>query len=187
MAQLIYSAICSLDLFVNDVGGSFQWAAPDEQVHAFVNEQERSVGTHLLGSRMYDTLKVWDTFGSGPESSPVVREFASIWRSVDKVVYSASLDAVQTKRTRLVRDFEPAVVRAMADAAERDVSIGGATLAAAALRAGIVDRVDLFLYPLVIGGGTRALPNEVRLGLELLATRHFDSGVVHLSYAVHRG
>lgn len=187
MAKLIYSAICSLDLYINDAGGSFEWAAPDEQVHAFVNEQERAVGTYLLGRGMYDTLKVWDTLGSDPESSNAVREFASIWRSADKVVYSASLDAVETQRTRLEREFDPAAVRAMADAAERDVGVGGATLAATALRAGIVDRVDLYLNPVVVGGGTRALPNDVRLGLELLATERFDNGVVYLRYALQRG
>lgn len=186
MANLIYSAICSLDLYINDATGSFEWAAPDEQVHAFVNERERPVGTYLLGRGMYDTLKVWDTFGSDPESSNAVREFASIWRSADKVVYSANLDAVETQQTRLEREFDPAAVRAMVDAAERDVTIGGATLAATALRAGIVDRVELFLNPVVVGGGTRALPDDVRLRLELLAIERFDNGVVYLSYELHR-
>ncbi len=186
MAKLIYSAICSLDLYINDAGGRFEWAAPDEQVHAFFNEQDRPIGTHLLGRRMYDTLKVWDTLGSDPGSSPAIREFAGIWRSADKVVYSASLPAVETKRTQLERHFDPAAVRATVDAAERDVSVGGATLAASALRAGIVDRVDLFLNPVVVGGGTRALPDGVRLDLELLATERFDNGVVYLRYAVAR-
>jgi dihydrofolate reductase len=186
MGKLIYSAICSLDLYVNDAGGSFEWAAPDEQVHAFVNEQQRAVGTYLLGRRMYDTLKVWDTLGSEPAASPAMREFASIWASADKVVHSASLDAVETRRTRLEREFDPAAVRAMVDAAERDVSVGGATLAATALRAGIVDRVDLYLNPVLVGGGTRALPDDVRLDLELLATERFDNGVVYLRYGLER-
>ncbi|WP_432479407.1 dihydrofolate reductase family protein [Nocardioides sp. GXQ0305] len=184
MATLIYSAICSLDLYINDAGGSFEWAAPDEQVHAFVNEQQRPVGTYLLGRGTYDTLKVWDTFGSDPEESDAVREFASIWRSADKVVYSATLGDVETARTRIERDFDPVVVRAMVDAAERDVSVGGARLGATALRAGIVGRVELYLTPVVVGGGTRALPDDVRLGLELLATERFDHGVVYLSYAL---
>jgi dihydrofolate reductase len=156
-------------------------------VHAFVNERERPVGTYLLGRGMYDTLKVWDTLGSDPGSSNAVREFASIWRSADKVVYSASLDAVETQRTRLEREFDPAAVRAMADASERDVSVGGATLAATALRAGIIDGVELYLNPVVVGGGTRALPADVHLGLQLLATERFDNGVVYLRYAVQGG
>jgi dihydrofolate reductase len=187
VANLVYSAICSLDLYVDDVDGSFAWAAPDEQVHAFVNEQERSVGTHLLGRGMYDVLKVWDTFGSDPGDDPVIREFSSIWHDSDKVVYSTTLESVETRRTRLGRAFDPAAVRATVDAADRDVSIGGPTLATAALRAGIVDRVDLYLNPVVVGGGTRALPDDVRLGLELQATDRFDNGVVHLRYAVDRG
>lgn len=186
MAKLIYSAICSLDLYVNDAGGSFAWAAPDEQVHAFVNEQERPLGTYLLGRRMYETLRVWDTLGSEPGSPDAIREFGSIWRSADKVVYSAGLGAVATRRTRLEREFDPAAVRAMVDAAERDVSVGGATLAATALRAGIVDRVDLYLTPVVVGGGTRALPDGLRLDLDLRATERFDNGVVYLRYAVRR-
>jgi len=186
VAQLIYSAICSLDLYVNDTSGSFAWAAPDEEVHRFVNEQERSVGTHLLGRGMYDVLKVWDTYGSEPGAPEVVREFASIWASADKVVYSASLEAVETRRTRLEREFDPAAVRSMVDAAERDVSAGGATLGATALRAGIVDRVELYLNPVVVGGGTPALPDDVRLDLELLDTERFDNGVVYLRYTLRR-
>ena len=187
MAKLVYSSICSLDLYTNDTAGSFDWAAPDEQVHAFVNEQERRIGTYLLGRGMYDTLKVWDSFGSDPESSNATRAFASIWRSAAKVVYSASLVVPETQQTRLERVFDPDAVRAMVDAAGRDMSVGGATLAATALRAGIVDRVDLFLSPVVVGGGTRALPSDVRLGLRLLATERFDNGVVYLGYALQHG
>jgi dihydrofolate reductase len=186
MAKLIYSAICSLDLYVNDADGSFDWAAPDEQVHTFVNEQERPVGTYLLGRGMYDTLKVWDNLGSDPESSHAMREYASIWSSADKVVYSSRLATVETQRTRLERHFDPAAVRAMTDAAERDVSVGGATLAATAFRAGIVDQVELYLNPVLVGGGTGALPDGVRLGLDLLATERFDNGVVYVRYAVQR-
>jgi len=187
VAKLIYAAITSLDLYDDDVDGSFECAAPDEQVHAFVNEQERSVGTHLLGRGMYEVLKVWDTFGSDPGDDPVIREFASIWDASDKVVYSTTLEKVETRRTHLERAFDPAAVRAMADAAERDVSIGGPTLAAAALRAGIVDGVDLYLNPVVVGGGTPALPDDVRFGLELHATERFDNGVVLLRYTIDRG
>jgi dihydrofolate reductase len=186
VAHLVYSAICSLDLYVNDTSGSFTWAAPDEQVHRFVNEQERSIGTHLLGRGMYDVLKVWDTFGSEPEEDEAVREFHSIWVTADKVVYSTTLDAVETRRTRLEREFDPVAVRSMVDGAERDVSVGGPTLAAAALRAGIVDRVELYLNPVVVGGGTPALPDDVRLDLALRDTDRFDNGVVLLRYDVRR-
>jgi dihydrofolate reductase len=184
MAQLIYSAICSLDLYINDAAGSFEWAAPDEQVHAFVNTQERPLGTYLLGRGMYDTLKVWDTLGAEPDASPASIEFAEIWRSADKIVYSATLESVETKRTRLAREFDAAAVRTMVDAADRDVSIGGARLAAAALHAGIVDRIDLFLNPVVVGGGTRALPDDVHLDLHLRDSHRFDNGVVYLKYAL---
>lgn len=187
MAQLIYSAICSLDLYIADADGSFDWAAPDEQVHAFVNEQERSVGTHLLGRGTYDTLKVWDTFGSESDAADAIREYHEIWMSADKVVYSTSLDAVETQRTRLERTFDPAAVRAMVDASERSLSIGGARLAAAALRAGIVDCIDLYLNPVLVGGGTSALPDGVRLDLELQSTQRFDNGVVYLRYSLNRG
>jgi dihydrofolate reductase len=186
MAKLLYSAICSLDLYINDASGGFEWAAPDEQVHAFVNEHERPIGTHLLGRGMYETLKVWDTYGSEPEASPVTRDFAGIWRSAVKVVYSSSLDEVATERTALQREFDPSAVRTMVDAADRDVSIGGARLAASALRAGIVDQVDLYVNPVVVGGGTRALPDGVRLDLRLRATEHFANGVVYVSYELAR-
>ncbi len=186
MAQLIYSAICSLDLYINDTEGSFEFAFPDEEVHSFVNGNERSVGTYLLGRRMYDVMKVWDTLGSEPDAPEAIQDYAAIWLSADKIVYSATLDSVETQRTRLEREFDATAVRAMVDAAERDVSVGGATLGSSALRAGIVDRVDLYLHPVVVGGGTRALPDGVHLDLELTRTEHFDSGVVYLSYQSRR-
>jgi hypothetical protein len=179
MATLTYSAICSLDLYVNDVDGSFDWAAPDEQVHAFVNEQERPVGTYLLGRGTYDTLKVWDTFGSDPGSADVLREYASIWRAADKVVYSASLGAVETRQTRIEREFDPAAVRAMPRVARiRQVEASQTWTPGA----------DLMILRLasVVAVVTRALPDDARLGLELRATDRFDSGVVHLRYAVRR-
>ena len=155
-------------------------------MHTYVNEQERQIGTHLLGRGMYQILKVWDTYGSEPEFSDATRDYAAIWRSTDKIVYCTSLKAPETQRTRIEREFNPAAVRTMTDAAERDVSVGGAKLAAAALRAGIVDRVDLFLNPVVVGGGTRALPDGVRFGLEMLTTERFANGVVYISYSLQR-
>jgi dihydrofolate reductase len=184
MGKLIYSAITSLDGYVADADGGFEWAAPDEEVHAFVNELQRPVGTQLLGRRMYDVLAVWETIDTGPEQAPVMRDFAEIWRASDKVVYSRTLEAVSTARTRLERDFDPEAVRAMKGDADRDLTVGGPGLAAEALRAGLVDEVHLLLSPVVVGGGTRALPDGVRLDLELLEERRFGNGVVHLAYRV---
>ena len=184
MADLVYAAIASLDGYVNDRDGGFDWAAPDDEVHAFVNGLEREVGTYLYGRRLFETMAFWETGGSGPDEPPPVREYAEIWRSADKVVFSTTLDEVGTARTRLERSFAPEAVRRMKAEAERDISVGGPGLAAEAFRAGLVDRMHLFLVPAVVGGGTRALPDGDRLGLELLDERRFSSGVVHLHYRV---
>ena len=183
MSRLVYSAIASLDGYVVDAEGSFEWAAPDAELHAAVNEVERPIGTYLLGRRMYEVLSVWDTI---EDDEPVVRDFAQIWRGTDKVVYSTTLDRVTTARTRLEPRFDPVEVRRLADAAEHDVSIGGPTLAAHALRAGIVDRLNLYLHPVVVGGGTPALPDGVHLELRLRSERRFAGGAVHLAYDVRR-
>jgi dihydrofolate reductase len=185
VARLVYAGITSLDGYTVDANGSFEWAAPDDEVHAFVNDLERGVGTYLYGRRLYETMRVWQTVpeDEGPE---VARDFGRLWREADKVVYSATLAEVTTPRTRLERTFEPWAVRALVDAADRDVSVGGATLAAAALRAGLVDELHQLLHPVVVGGGTPYLPGGVHLDLELLGERRFGSGVVHLHHAVLR-
>lgn len=184
MGRLIYAAIASLDGYVADEDGNFKWCAPDEEVHAFVNDLQRGVGTQLLGRRMYDVLAVWDTIDTGPEQEPVMRDYAELWRAADKVVYSRTLESVSTARTRLERDFDPEAVRALKAGADRDLSVGGPELAAEAFRAGLVDEVHLFLSPVVVGGGIRALPDGARLDLELLEERRFGNGVVHLAYRV---
>jgi dihydrofolate reductase len=184
VAKLIYAALASLDGYVADEDGNFDWAAPDDEVHAFVNEIQRAVGTQLLGRRMYDVLAVWDRIDTGPEQTPVIREYAEIWRETDKVVYSRTLESVSTARTRLERDFEPEVVRALKAGADRDLSVGGPALAEVALRAGLVDEVHLFLSPVVVGGGTRALPDGLRLDLALVEERRSGNGVVHVGYRV---
>jgi dihydrofolate reductase len=181
MARLQYAAICSLDGYTEDADGKFDWAAPDEEVHAFVNDLERPVGTALYGRRMYETLAVWQTIG-GPEHHAIENDYAEIWRGTDKVVYSTTLPAVSTPRTRLERTFDPETVGRLKDAATSDLAIGGPGLAAQALRAGLVDDVHLFLHPVVVGGGTRALPDGVRLDLELVSERRFAGGVVHLHH-----
>jgi len=184
MGRLIYTAIASLDGYVADADGNFDWCAPDEEVHAFVNELQRTVGTELLGRRMYDVLAVWDSIDTGPDQAPVIRDFAELWRASDKVVYSRTLDAVSTARTRLERDFDADAVRALKEDADRDLSIGGPELAGEALRAGLIDEVHLLLSPVLVGGGTPALPDGLRLDLSLVDERRFGNGVVHLGYRV---
>ncbi len=186
MGRLIYSAIASLDGYVNDDQGAFDWAAPDEELHAFVNEQERPVGTYLYGRRMYATMVAWETMPTGPEQPAVSRDYAAIWRAADKVVYSTTLAGASSARTRIEPVFDPAAVAALVRAADRDVSVGGPGLAAAALGAGLVDEVRVFVVPEVVGGGTRFLPAQLRLGLRLRDTRRFAGGAVLLSYEVRR-
>jgi dihydrofolate reductase len=183
MAKLVYSAITSLDGYVNDESGNFGWAAPSEQVHGFINDIERSVGTHLYGRRMYEVMRGWESEYGGAAGDPAVaQDFAEIWRAVDKLVFSTTLDDVTTPRTRLLREFDPAVIRQLMTAAERDISVGGATLAASALRAGLVDEVHLTLCPVIVGGGTRALPAHLNVSLTTIGVTRFDNGVVHLHY-----
>jgi dihydrofolate reductase len=179
MPKLIYSAIASLDGYVNDRDGNFDWAAPDAEVHAFVNDEERPIGTYLYGRRMYEVMAAWETMD---DPAPAMRDCAQIWRAAEKIVYSRTLGGVSTPRTRLERELEPEAVRALK--ARSDVSIGGAHLAAEAIRAGLVDECRLYLNPIVVGGGTRALPDDVRWPLELVDERRFGNGVVYLRYRV---
>jgi dihydrofolate reductase len=184
VAKLIYSAIASLDGYVEDTDGGFAWAAPDEEVHAFVNDLERPIGTYLYGRRMYETMVYWETAGTGDDEHPVARDFAEIWRGAEKVVYSRTLQTPSSARTRIERDFDPAAIRRLKESSARDISVGGAQLAGEAMAAGLVDECHLFLGPIVIGGGKRALPDDVRVRLELLDEHRFRSGVVHLHYGV---
>jgi dihydrofolate reductase len=184
MAKLIYSAIASLDGYIADAEGNFQWAAPDEEVHAFVNELERPVGTYLYGRRMYETMAVWDDSAAVAGWSAASQGFAAIWQAAEKVVYSRTLETASTRRTRIERHFDPAAVRHLKEAADRDLTIGGAEIAGQALAAGVVDEVQLFLTPILVGGGSRALPDGVRVALTLLDERRFGSGVVYVHYRV---
>jgi dihydrofolate reductase len=184
LAKLIYSAIASLDGYIADEDGNFDWAAPDAEVHAFVNDLERPAGTYLYGRRMYDVMAPWETMPTGADQAPVERDFAEIWRAADKIVYSKTLEAVSSARTRIERDFDPEAVRQLKAAAGRDLTVGGPGLAAQALAAGLVDELHLLLVPVVVGGGTHALPSHVRLPLELLDEHRFDGGVVHLHYRI---
>jgi len=182
MARLIYSAITSLNGYVADQDGNFDWAAPDEEVHAFVNDLERPVATYLYGRRMYDVMAYWDTARTTADQPPAALDFAAIWQSADKVVYSRTLNRVSTARTRIERDFDPEQIRLLKASAERDITVGGPELAAEAIRAGLVDEYQLFLTPVLVRAGQHSLPVDVRVPLELLEERRFDSGVVFLHY-----
>ena len=181
MGDLIYSMIASLDGYIADDEGRFDWAEPDPEVHAFINELERDVGTYLYGRRLYEVMAVWETWPV-EEDPPHIRDYAEIWRAADKVVYSTTLDEVSTPRTRIERSFDPEAVRQMKASAERELSVGGPNLAAHAIRAGLVDECHLFIAPIVVGGGTSAFPDDVRLKLELLDERRFANGMVYVRY-----
>jgi dihydrofolate reductase len=181
MAKLIYSALTSLDGYVADEEGKFDWAEPDEEVHAFVNDLERPIGTYLYGRRMYETMVYWETVPLDGQP-PAIRDYTQVWQAADKVVYSRTLEAVSSTRTRMEREFDPEAVRRMKAEAERDLGVGGPHLAAEAIRAGLVDEYHLFLNPVVVGGGNHALPDGVRVQLELLDELRFGNGVVYLRY-----
>jgi dihydrofolate reductase len=182
MAKLIYSAITSLDGYVADEGGNFDWAAPDEEVHRFVNDLERPVGTYLYGRRMYEVMVYWETAHTLADQSPFIRDFTEIWQAADKVVYSRTLETAASARTRIERGFDPETVRQLKASTGRDISVGGPDLAAQAIEAGLVDELQLLVAPVVVGGGKQALPDKLRLKLELLEERRFGSGVVYLNY-----
>jgi dihydrofolate reductase len=182
--KLIYAANTSLDGYLEDDTGSFDWSVPDDEVHAFWNEHERHIGTSLYGRRMYETMRVWESDDWLETAPAVAREYAAIWRDTDKVVYSTTLDAVSTARTRIERRFEPDAVRRLKETSSADLSVGGAALGAEAFRHGLVDECVLLMSPVAVGGGKPALPQGVRLDLELLDHRRFGNGVIHVRYAV---
>jgi dihydrofolate reductase len=182
MAKLIYSAIASADGYVEDAAGGFDWAAPDDELLCLVNDLERPVGTYLYGRRMYETMLYWETAHTVPGQPSLVREFTGIWQAADKIVFSKTLESASSARTRIERDFDPDMVRQLKSATEQDITVGGADLAGQAIKAGLVDELQLFLLPIVVGGGKRALPNGVRSDLELLDTQPFASGSVYLRY-----
>jgi dihydrofolate reductase len=182
VGELTYLALQSLDGYIADEQGNFEWATPSEEVHTFVNDLTRPLGTHLLGRQMYEVMSVWDRPDELPGMTDAVRDFAAIWAEADKVVYSRTVDAVSTARTRLERDFDAEAVRELKESSERDLSIGGPGLAASAFSAGLVDELQLFIAPAIVGGGTASLPSGVRLDLELVEERRFDSGMAYLRY-----
>jgi dihydrofolate reductase len=181
MAKLIYSALTSLDGYVADEQGNFGWAKPSEEVHVFVNDLERPIGTHLYGRRMYEVMAYWENADTADQPS-FIGDYAKIWQAAEKIVYSKTLAEVSSARTRIEREFDIDAVRQLKAMADRDISVAGPDLAAQAIKAGLVDELHLFLAPVVVGGGKRSLPEDVRLGLELLDERRFANGVVHLHY-----
>jgi dihydrofolate reductase len=182
MAKLIYSAIASLDGYIEDDDGRFDWAVPDDEVHSFINDLQRPVGTYLYGRRMYETMAGWETDHTLAVQSQLMREFAQIWQGADKIVYSTTLENPSTARTRIERDFDPETVRQLKASAERELTVGGADLAGHAFKAGLVDECQQFVVPILVGGGKRSLPDDVRLELELLDQRRFGNGMVYLRY-----
>ena len=184
MTKLIYSVISSLDGYFEDAEGKFDWAAPDEEVFAFVNDLERPIGTYLLGRRMYETMVFWENVSTEADEPPVFWDYVGIWRGAEKIVYSRTLQTPSSARTRIEREFDPDAVRHLKLSSTADISIGGGELARQAISAGLVDECHLLLCPIAVGGGKRVLPDNVRTQLELLDERRFESGVVHLHYRV---
>lgn len=187
MAHLIYSALSSLDGYIEDQDGNFDWAMPDEEVHRFINDLVRTVDTHLYGRRMYETMMVWETDPNLAADSPLTQDFAEIWQAANKIVYSKTLAAVATRKTQIERNFDPEVIQQLKKTAQRDILIGGPELAAHAFRSGLIDEYHLFLTPIIVGGGKQFLPHQVRLELELLEERRFRNGMVFLRYRVRQG
>jgi dihydrofolate reductase len=186
MGKLICTEITSLDGYINDEDGKWDWSAPDAEVHRFVNELERPIGTYLIGRRLYDVMKYWETAHEQPDLPEAELEYARVWQSAEKIVYSTTLTEPESARTRIERTFDPDAVLALKESAEGDISIGGPTLSAHAYRAGLVDEVRLLMSPVIVGGGTRALPDRVRADLALVDQRRFGNGVVYLRYDVKR-
>ena len=182
MAKLIYSAIASLDGYIADEDGNFDWAMPDEEVHAFINALQRPIGTHLYGRRLYETMAGWETDPTLTDQSPLMRDFAQIWQAADKIVYSRTLEKAITARTQIERDFDPEMVQRIKASSGGDLLVGGPDLAAHAIKAGLVNEWHLFVVPVVVGGGKRSLPTDIRLNLELLDEHSFGNGMVYLHY-----
>ena len=187
MANLIYSAISSLDGYTEDSAGKFDWAAPDEEVHRFINNLERTAGTYLYGRRMYETMMVWETDPNLAADSPLTQDFAQIWQAATKIVYSKALASASTRNTQIERNFNPEAIKQLKKTVQHDILIGGPELAAQAFQSGLIDECHLFLTPIIVGGGKPSLPDKVRLELELLEERRFGNGVVFLRYRTRSG
>jgi len=181
MGKLIYSANCSLDGYINDADGNFDWSVPDEELHQAINDMMRPMTTMLLGRRMYETLTVWETWDVSDEP-PVIADFQRIWFAMDKIIYSTTLTDVATSRTTIARTFDPAAVSALVSSSAGDVGIGGPTLAAHAIRAGLVDEFHAWVAPVIVGGGTHWLPEGLRVDLRMREARKFEIGFAHWAF-----
>ena len=184
MVKLIYVSNVSLDGYTEDEHGRFDWTATDDELFALITDLVRPVGTYLYGRRMYDTMALWETDPGLAAQSELMADFANVWQAADKVVYSTTLDAVSTAKTRLEHSFDPASVRALKASAASDLTVGGPHLAAHARKAGLVDECHLFIRPVLLGGGKPALPSDTRAELELLDDRRLGNGVVYLRYRI---
>jgi dihydrofolate reductase len=180
MAKLLYCAITSLDGYVADADGNWDWSIPDSEVHGFVNDLQRPIGTYLFGRRMYEVMVAWETMD---DDHPTMRDYADIWKSAEKIVFSKTLKEVSSANTRIEEQFDPHAIKALKEQSPKDISIGGPRVAAHALRAALVDEIHLFMSPVIVGAGNPALPADLRLDLELLGQRSFGNGVVHVHYA----
>ncbi|CAM3194261.1 dihydrofolate reductase family protein [Stackebrandtia soli] len=181
MGSLIYGTIASLDGYIADENGDFGWAEPDAEVHSFINDEELEIGTYLYGRRTYETMAVWEDL---EDDSPQMRDYAQLWRAAEKIVYSTTLPEVTTSKTRLERSFDVEAVRRLVSKLPHPASISGPGLARHALLAGLVDELRVYVVPMIIGGGTKALPDGLRLKLRLDIERHFDNGTVYMRYKV---
>jgi dihydrofolate reductase len=181
MASLIYSTIMSLDGYVADRRGNFDWAEPDEEVHTFINDLQRAVGTYLYGRQMYEVMLAWEDLRTTDQPG-FIRDFAKMWGAADKIVYSSTLEAVTSRRTRIERHFEPEAVLQMKERLNRGICVGGPGLAAHAFRAGLVDECQLFIAPIIVGGGKHAFPKDIQLRLNLEKEHRFENGAVYLDY-----
>jgi dihydrofolate reductase len=184
VAKLIYVSNVSLDGFIEDEHGRFDWAEPTDEYFAFVTDLVRPVGTYLYGRRLYEAMAVWETDPALGAISELRADFADVWQAADKIVYSTTLDAVSTARSRVDRRFDPDAIRAMKDTVSRDLTVGGANLAAHAFSAQLIDECHLFVGPAILGRGKPGLPRDRRIDLELLEERTFDNGVVYLRHRV---
>jgi dihydrofolate reductase len=184
MAKLIYIANVSLDSYIEDAHGNFNWTEPDDDVFAFITDLVRPVGTYLYGRRLYETMAVWETDPAFAAQSALMADFAQVWQAADKIVYSTTLHEVPTAKTQLAHDFDPDAVRRLKASAAGDLAVGGANLAAHAFKAGLVDECQLLVYPVILGGGKPSLPRDMRADLDLLDERRFGNGVVYLRYRV---
>ncbi|WP_127581697.1 dihydrofolate reductase family protein [Paenibacillus koleovorans] len=184
MGKLIYPINVSLDGYMEDEGGNLDWSISDDETYAFWTDFQRTIGTYLYGRGMYESMVYWETANASGDQSEVGREFAQIWRAAEKIVYSRTLQAVSSAKTRLEREFDPDAIRRLKESSGADITIGGPELAGQAMSAGLIDECHLLLNPIALGGGKRALPDNLRMRLELLGEHRFRSGVVHLHYRV---